>query len=87
MFRRDVTLFSRLILINEQCENFWEVADFKDLVTNGEVLFGAFLRGFRLKLSYFNVLVKAVFNAYALNYAKLRRRVEKLFAILKYLLL
>ena len=51
---------------------FWEVADFKGIVTNGlnkkMIDFGAFLGGFRLKMpSFLWFLLRPIFDAYALK--------------------
>lgn len=51
---------------------FWEVADFKGIVTNGlnkkMIDFGAFLGGFRLKTPLFLwLLLRSIFDAYALK--------------------
>lgn len=51
---------------------FWEVADFKEIVTNGlnkkMIDFGAFLGGFRLKTPLFLCfLLRSIFDAYALK--------------------
>ncbi len=51
---------------------FWEVADFKEFVTNGlnkkMIDFGAFLGGFRLKTPLFLCfLLRSIFDAYALK--------------------
>ncbi len=51
---------------------FWEVADFKEIVTNGLnkkiIDFGAFLRRFWVKMPYFLwFLLRSNFDAYALK--------------------